>query len=743
MPTRNVHNITIDPLDENYFAAGGSADDAAVTVWDKRWISQGASGSHSGAVFEFRPAVDNTSRASVWVLRYSGKRRGRLGLCSSTGELKIIDMIEGPTSPLATSDYLPANQFGGQPWTNNRCVAASRSLEPPFHDLRRGRPSNDRTIAFDWVSASATQYEQDVLVLKPDRGAHILRIPAKAQACINPRNELSLTFQDIHLVEPKASTHLPQLRTPFSTSNGYDAAEDLDPRQHDGEHAESAAPDAPSHLCSIDDPLLSRLLSPGTIQRDRCKRGYLFDCRKNASIVAGQWQLERLWEILGHFQSLVTDDGMVYESLDLSYVGINGLWSENAGSSPQRRLSPSPTNPYEAIIGLNEKRGIPPFEGERTSHPEHRQLCLAMCGWKFTTATLEEECSELIERGLHYQAIVQAVLHGNKHIALNLLRTLIRGKTIPNIGLGALLAAHELNDEQRDMCLWMAADTEDQALKALLTFLNTGNWRDVMKTSYLHLGYRLALGLKYLNDTELNGFIQSETARALRNGDLEGILLTGLTNQAVDLFQTYITRTNDLQTAVLAMAFTTPLFVDDLRWDMWKETYFMQMQSWRAFVERTRFVVGHSRLAKTRDGRRLLDPPLAQVKIYCSHCQGDIRRPTRTDARPNVVGPAANAGTVCLRCGRHMPRCSICTLWLGAQDPRKSRTVAEGQAVAEAKDLMREMLVFCTKCEHGFHAHHARDWFAKYSVCPSPGCGCGCGGKPEDADSLAGLLGWL
>ncbi|KAK1090224.1 hypothetical protein LTR48_008713, partial [Friedmanniomyces endolithicus] len=103
----------------------------------------------------------------------------------------------------------------------------------------------------------------------------------------------------------------------------------------------------------------------------------------------------------------------------------------------------------------------------------------------------------------------------------------------------------------------------------------------------------------YLNDTELSGFLQTETARAVRNGDLEGILLTGLGEQAMYLFQTYIVRTGDLQTAVLATAITNPRYVDDVRWEMWKETYFEQMQTWRAFNERTKFTVQHARLAKS------------------------------------------------------------------------------------------------------------------------------------------------
>ncbi|KAI7114576.1 hypothetical protein KC324_g19268, partial [Hortaea werneckii] len=146
---------------------------------------------------------------------------------------------------------------------------------------------------------------------------------------------------------------------------------------------------------------------------------------------------------------------------------------------------------------------------------------------------------------------------------------------------------------------------------ALLTFLITGDWRDVMKTHYLHLGYRVALGLKYLNDTELSGFMQTETARAIRNGDLEGILLTGLGERSLELFQTYLTRSADLQTVVLATAFTNPRYVDD-----------------------------------------------SPTKI-----QGAL---------------AANSGAVCLRCGRHMPRCALCNLWLGT--PLTSPSLASSTA---------------------------------------------------------------
>jgi hypothetical protein len=739
--TRNVNNIAIDPMDDNYFASAGSTDDPSVTVWDKRWIAHAASGTNTGAVFDFRPAVDSSLRTSVWSLRYSGQQRGRLAVCSSTGELKIIDMVEGRTHLSQSAEFMPFNPYGGSHWTTNRYVSESKSLEQPWHYPRDGRPSNSRIVAFDWLQDKSSTLDQGILVLRPNRSVDILRVATdKPLTEVTPRHELSVALKDMSLTEPSTPIDNTQQGMTYEQRHGALEAEDFGPLQYSGEL--NTGDDAAVPICAPGDPQVMSLLAPGTIPRERCRRGYLFDCRKNTELVAGNWQLERLWEIVGRFQDQAANDGMVHNALDLSYVGVGGLWSANPGHSPNRFLSPAPTEPEDALIGLAEDKEIPSFEGERTEFPEHRQMCLAVCGWKFTLDTLEAECQELIDRGFHYQAIVQAVLHGYRNVALNLLRTLIRSKTIPNIGLGALLASNEINEAQREMCMWMSADTDDPALKALLTYLTNGDWRDVMKTNYLHLGYRVALGLRYLNDTELSGFIQSETARAIRNGDLEGVLLTGLGSQAMDLLQTYITRTNDLQTAVLAASFTNPLYVDDLRWDMWREVYFQQMQSWRAFNERAKFVTQHNRLARTRESSSSAIAKVpAQIALKCAHCLGSLAKhdtgfPNRKTAqnpapKPNPTktkGPAANAGTVCPKCGRHMPRCSICALWLGTPDP--SRHQGKLEAVAPKmvmEEVMGTFLSFCAGCGHGYHADHALGWFEGHSVCAEPECGCECG----------------
>lgn len=646
-------------------------------------------------------------------------------------------MVESKVSTIVEPGRSSGFQSTSVESSSNRYVSETKALERAYDDPMYGRESNKRIIAYDWMGLGGRLEGQEILTLRPSRDVGTLRVPSsKPLADVTARNDLSVAYSNVSLVEAQSHNETAAAKAPYEQVNGL-KAEDFGPKEYDGE---TATQDGNGEAISLDRDTrkIRKLLATSAVQAERCRRGYLFDCTKNMEIVAGNWQLERLWEIVNRFREQAANGGMSHGGLDFSYIGVAGLWAEEIGPSPHRKLTPSPARVDDAIEGLNSAKDIPAFVGERTTFPEHRQLCLAVCGWKFTTDSLEAECQELIERGLFYQAIVQAVLHDYKHIALNLLRTLIRERTITNIGLGPLLASDTINEEQREMSRWMAADTKDPALKALLTFLDTGDWRNVMETDYLHLGYRLALGLKYLNDTELSRFIKSETAKAVKTGDLEGILLTGLSEPSMELFQTYITRSNDLQTAVLATAVTNPLYVDDVRWEMWKETYFLQMQVWRCFIPRTKFTVKHNRMARTRDGKSLFDPPPAQITLRCLHCQGSLARndssyitghaPQATYGPPSnavrVSGPPAHAGTVCPNCGRHMPRCGLCQMWLGTPNPSTPGGMRE---LSKLDDVLAKMISFCKLCTHGFHADHARMWFEKHAVCPVPDCWCTCG----------------
>lgn len=70
---------------------------------------------------------------------------------------------------------------------------------------------------------------------------------------------------------------------------------------------------------------------------------------------------------------------------------------------------------------------------------------------------------------------------------------------------------------------------------------------------------------------QLSAFLSETTERLTRSGDLEGIILTGLTSRGVDLLEQTVNRFGDVQTASLAMSFVVPRQFRDRRVEDWVE----------------------------------------------------------------------------------------------------------------------------------------------------------------------------
>ncbi|KAI5297134.1 hypothetical protein KEM55_005105 [Ascosphaera atra] len=177
----------------------------------------------------------------------------------------------------------------------------------------------------------------------------------------------------------------------------------------------------------------------------------------------------------------------------------------------------------------------------------------------------------------------------------------------------------------------------------------------------------------------------------------------------MDLFQSYIRRFNDVQTPVLAMSHTMPRFISDpynrRRFEAWRESYRRQINSWKAHLQRVKFDVESRRLASTWDGRQLFKPPAQQISLVCNYCTkplsqqdptisttetSSVASTTRSGmtgapsegihATPNnPLRTPVSSGTVCPKCGRHMPRCGVCSLWLGSVDPMSKGSIAEDE----------------------------------------------------------------
>ena len=367
-----------------------------------------------------------------------------------------------------------------------------------------------------------------------------------------------------------------------------------------------------------------------------------------------------------------------------------------------------------------------------TAVPNHRRLCLHTCGLGLRYPALENLVKSLVQQGQPTKAAVIAIIHDQVKLAFLALRT---GNASPaHRELSLALAGYNkgTTDEiWEDTVRDLANHLDDPYARAILALVRHGDWHDVLAETSLPLGDRVGVALMYLDDTELTQFINSTMAECIKEGDVEGIVLTGLTEQAVLLFENYIQKFSDLQTAVLAMSLTCPRYFADSRVDLWRETYRSYLNNWQMLVERSRFDIQSTKLSTSPNQRPELRPAPRQVSLRCNYCERALDRnpisaPPRTAAtifgthHGSIFG-TDKSGTVCSQCGRHMPRCVICMGWLGMPNPH-----TKGQAGITKEKTIKRFISVCRTCEHMSHGDHAMEWFATHQSCPAPDCECLC-----------------
>lgn len=93
-------------------------------------------------------------------------------------------------------------------------------------------------------------------------------------------------------------------------------------------------------------------------------------------------------------------------------------------------------------------------------------------------------------------------------------------------------------------------------LRAICTFLfNIGKLNGLDNTLYeesLSLHDRVAFACCFLPRKDLREYLDVCVEKCLNTGNLEGILITGLERRGIDLLQSYVDKTSDVQAAAVS-----------------------------------------------------------------------------------------------------------------------------------------------------------------------------------------------
>jgi uncharacterized protein with PIN domain len=273
-----------------------------------------------------------------------------------------------------------------------------------------------------------------------------------------------------------------------------------------------------------------------------------------------------------------------------------------------------------------------------------------------------------------------------------------------------------------DSCKQLIAKDQHPYMRAMFFFLQSRSFKDleqVLRLTDVSLRDRVAFACCFLNSHELATFVAEETRRAVREGDLDGILLSGLYSpDGVELLQKYIDTTGDVQTACLVglLAYLPEKKVPrGNAVERWVASYRALLNRWKLWEVRARL-----------DGaiQPLLDrDPPAQVFARCGFCSKPL------SARPGgsaigQMGPAAKMFvSYCPECRKALPRCSVCLL------PLDVAVVGSMRSAGVPGREFESWWSWCQSCGHGGHAQHLTEWFATHRICPVTDCPCCCCSK--------------
>lgn len=446
-----------------------------------------------------------------------------------------------------------------------------------------------------------------------------------------------------------------------------------------------------------------------SLMHKRVLQGYGMDAVLNRDIVVDS-SLQVVWTWLAWSSQASSLGKLSASGLDFTFEGCLNIWKGIAGN-PTKPLPPYDDVYLDAIDAINTKFPSDIFPEDITDAPL-RQLALSSTGWCLTNAEHDRFQIQLINDGKYDKAAFYVLVHTRN--TDQVARVMELGGVNMSSAILDYIAAHGDDEAKREWwnsCEARGVDLDSPYIRAIFSYLSAYDWRDVIDEQGLSLRERMALAIRYVRDEELTSILHDLCRTEVAEGNLEGLLLTGINAESLDLLQAYINRTADLQTAVLIVTNKADLS-DDPRVVQWVSDYRALLKSWGLHLERCRFDVARNKI--TRKAKHTINTP-RQICMRCNQCNSIIisddglahisgkLNEQRSTPSSKHSGPIVKP-TLCTVCKKSLPRCLLCLIPIGNE----------------------RLLSFCLSCNHALHKTHAAQWFSDHEACPAPDCACLC-----------------
>jgi hypothetical protein len=179
------------------------------------------------------------------------------------------------------------------------------------------------------------------------------------------------------------------------------------------------------------------------------------------------------------------------------------------------------------------------------------------------------------------------------------------------------------SNELRDHTERVIVRLKDPYFRVMLTQLTSKDWSEVLEEESLPLRERLVIAFQFLEDKALTSYLRRTIDRACIRGDIEGLIIAGLTPKGMDILQCYVDRTGDVQTAAILAAHVSPAKFADARAERWLETYRDLLDGFKLFHHRVAFDIERGLILQDAVQNGDLAPfdwAPRQILIRCNYC---------------------------------------------------------------------------------------------------------------------------
>lgn len=304
-PTTCVHNLAVDPQDENYFVSAGPPRETAVHVWDKRAAPSNTAASlgsgyrnsaQDGPILELKSPFfggDRSNPVNIWSLRYSGTENGCLGVLTSSGQFRIIQTKRGFCSQDDASgqdDHVASEIIGHT--VPQLYVSLEYDVEPPFAHSNHRRGELNQIVSFDFTNLNSSFTNRPcAMFLRGSQEVGIYELQGRPPAlAVSVRSDVTFSVTNGDTITQDYPQGIVKGITIIGPNDAGTTQEQSWVGRDSSNH--SVVHDEEQHQCNqIALPLSSMVvhskLSLGKqmvlndIPRRRCAAGYLFDVELN------------------------------------------------------------------------------------------------------------------------------------------------------------------------------------------------------------------------------------------------------------------------------------------------------------------------------------------------------------------------------------------------------------------------------------------------------------------------------